>query len=493
MEKFIYLTEDAKLTDKELEALKTFTQKNSFTFEDGCNTDALTMTIEPNAEECMGVIITTSTYGDSIQDILKSYPRTRVVIHTNLPLKMDLEKYDNALHVKTEEEFCEFFEKKIYDDIELKPFLTLPSFLTSDKQHEGNSNSIDTGEDLSKQLDADDDVEMEEVQEEGLDKSIEVGVEPTGELVDDGSTNNDESVDGAGDTNKVTVMKPISKVKKKGSDDDIFGEAQLKKQMRIGVWSPLHRTGVSTFVQSFAFYLSENGYETVVQESLSKRFNLLHVLLRYTKKPKKWSNRINAINGETAYENARWKYHDVHFLPVDSSYEKYEWTEETIHEFYTIHPNVQIQLIDIPSGELIESEETVFKHIDELWIIADDAYHEIATWKNVIKGYSKKYKLPIKVIFNKAQEHSQPKMVEDELELPIIAVLPDMHVHVTRNYYLQKPFYFMDGIKEVYAESFHYLLERIKSESTIKQRGPQRRSQKKMKVWARKLLKAVLD
>lgn len=479
LHKKIYLPDDAVIGETGRVTLEEFCEVNDFEIESGFDTDMLETHLEPNYEQSLGIIILTTNLTRIVEETIENYPETVIIVVANVEFSQI--EHDYLYHFKTEEHFCNFMKNGIYTIGEFELDTQLPDFL------EPNDEEVKTPSA---------DGLFEQPPGEPAEKQIEDDFSSI-EGMDTGTAHNEESsqslteLDSDEHIKKDDVADVPKKIVTKGSRTDAVKGSTQKLQLRVGVWSPIHRTGVSTFIESFAFFLSENHYKTVVLESLTKKFKLRQNLLRYTKQPSEWSSLVNAVNGEIEFGKTSWEHEGVYFFPLDSSYKNYTWTEETIAEYYLIEDTVQVQLIDIPSGELLESEETVFAHIDELWIMADDAYHEIATWKNVINEYKEKYQLPMKILFNKTQEHSKPKFVSKELSMPVIETLPDLYKKVTCNYYAKTPLYFAEGIREEYAECFNKLLEYLKYEAAIKQEVPKASLKKKMKQIQSKFLKAI--
>lgn len=80
---------------------------------------------------------------------------------------------------------------------------------------------------------------------------------------------------------------------------ELFSEMKWSQNKTIGVWSPLHRLGTTTFIINFAIYLGRMKVNTTVIESLTKYQMLNTTLTRYKSKPLNWSSYIEALHDST--------------------------------------------------------------------------------------------------------------------------------------------------------------------------------------------------
>ncbi|MEI2356276.1 hypothetical protein [Mesobacillus zeae] len=211
-------------------------------------------------------------------------------------------------------------------------------------------------------------------------------------------------------------------------------------QKTIGVWSPIS-VGVSSFVINFAIYLSKLDLDVAVVEIPNNKQVLKSILTRYQSLPAKWSSFIqNYLSDELPAEEVDWLYKSVYWFPLGDHDNKFEWNVEIISELlYTAKKN-RLVLVDFPSGNMDESALCTLSHLDELWIVIDDNFHQAHEWIGEIHEIIKEYKFKGKLIFNRAiPQQSRVKEIAESLNLPLIATLTNQFEIFQGNNYKKKP------------------------------------------------------
>lgn len=489
MLKTIYLPEDIDL-DSSLSRLRDFAKEEGFSIESDFKSILTLRTLKSKITKSEGdnrldILVVTSRDTKFLRELIMQNQDLVLIVINQADIPIENSPYFH--HLRDESQFVKFLDQGLKDvDVVARCLGELPTFMdtTSSVQNAGDENiapeDIESTHDdeIEVEVDASDVEEGTSIKKEQQDNPVE-------------PTETEVALAQQGDNKDFSFSE--QKVIRNGTPDDLIPEYVQIKQQRVGVWSPVHRTGVSTFIQSFAFYMAESRYNIVVMESLTKRYKLLDTLLRFDKKPSSWSSIVNAVHGKTNYSDSLWVYKGVIFLPLDSSYKKYDWSDDHIERYYKTPKAADLQLIDIPSGELSESEERVFDYIDELWIMADDSYHEFITWKEVIKEYQSKYNLSIKIIFNKTHEYSNSELISNSLSIPILESLPDLYSQVMKNHYLSVPVYYMDDVESQYSENFIRLQDYLSSITKSNEQSVLSRKKLKNRVVSKPLDKDRID
>ena len=225
----------------------------------------------------------------------------------------------------------------------------------------------------------------------------------------------------------------------------------------IAVWSPIQRSGITTFCINYACFLAENRLFTGVLESLRPHnANILkHIVKRYSALPKNWVSYAQMTHkGVKGDKVATWYYKDALFLPLDDDDSKLNWSYGSLATYVRNSQTMDVTLIDMPSGYLEEYSIETIRLVDELWILIDDTYQEILSWRSYIKELEKNCKVEVKLIFNKEYSFSQKDKISKHLGYPIIASIPAMHEQIMRNYYENETLYYIQPSRSLLYEPF---------------------------------------
>ncbi|MFJ8519422.1 hypothetical protein [Lysinibacillus xylanilyticus] len=256
-----------------------------------------------------------------------------------------------------------------------------------------------------------------------------------------------------------TIVNDVNYQRTRTIQKQLFARQEWQSNKTIGVWSPLHQTGVTTFVINFALYLAKHRIYTGVLEGLTSNHILKYWLNRYTSIPNDWVSYASVIHEDIEPPLADWKYGNVLFLPLNDGDIDKKWTSDTLETYLKMPSLLDIILVDMPTGEMNKHTVDSLLYLSELWIIVDDSFHEIIAWKEYITQLNQLTNIPIRLVFNKTYEFSQVQRLEKELGYPLIAELPSLHKEVKRNYYQTKPLIYMDDIYEQLHPGFNQLRE----------------------------------
>lgn len=215
----------------------------------------------------------------------------------------------------------------------------------------------------------------------------------------------------------------------------------------VGVWSPLHRMGVTSFVINLSLFLAEHKIQTAVLEGLTDQHALKSWLERYTSVPSDWISYAKALLVDSD-EEWKWIYQNVMFLPLDKEDTIRKWDANALATYMTTTNKIEMTLVDLPTGKMTSYTEDSLHYLNELWIVLDDSSQEILAWKEYIQAIKKRVNIPIFVVFNKAYSFSQVGRLCKELQIPLLVQLPPLHEETMLNYYENKPLFLKQEVRE---------------------------------------------
>ena len=234
----------------------------------------------------------------------------------------------------------------------------------------------------------------------------------------------------------------------------LFTNQKWESHQTIGVWSPLHRMGVTSFTFNFALFLSEYRVYTAVLEGLTEKHALKSWLERYTYVPAGWSSYAKAIHTDGITQQTKWIYKDVMFLPLEKEDIQLEWNSFSLESYMTTSNLVDVTLVDLPTGKMTAYTEDSLSYLNQLWIIIDDATQDLLAWKEYIHAIHKRTNIPIHLIFNKTYSFSKFDRISKEMGLPLLAKIPSLHEETMRNYYEAAPIYMKKEVQEKLKDPF---------------------------------------
>lgn len=232
-----------------------------------------------------------------------------------------------------------------------------------------------------------------------------------------------------------TLIKRTSEIRK-----EAFTKATWDENKVIGVWSPLHRIGVTSFIATFAMFLANERSQVGVLEAPSEAYYLKQLLERYKSIPDGWNSFARAIfDPSIPATSINYIYKGVQWIPLDEGDHELEWNTDALYHYVNSTRVFDFVLIDLPTGEIGEIYRPLLGQLDELWIIVDDSYLQIKGWKQYIDQMVKEYNLPSYLIFNKVEPFSQQEALSEDLELPLLAALPPLYQEWAKNQYENTP------------------------------------------------------
>ncbi|ALL11703.1 hypothetical protein BTXL6_10375 [Bacillus thuringiensis] len=228
----------------------------------------------------------------------------------------------------------------------------------------------------------------------------------------------------------------------------------------IGIWSPLHRSGVTTLSINLALYLSEYAFPIGVLESITPNMKQKSSLSLFSNMPKNWLTYSKFLNGEGKPEQVVWDIKGIHFYPFIEEDTELKWNEQRLEYFIEGLKFYDLLLVDLPTGKMEPYTEKILPHLDELWIIGNNDISGVLEWKEYIDKVIKS-KITCKLIFNEHLQFSKPDLLEIGLGIPLIAKLPSMHIEINKNQYKTLPLLEQDHVYNKLEPHFVKLLEQI--------------------------------
>lgn len=256
----------------------------------------------------------------------------------------------------------------------------------------------------------------------------------------------------------------------------------------IGIWSPLHRSGVTTLAINFSLYLSDYSFPIGVLEAITINMKQKNTLSLFSDKPENWQTYSKYLMGEGEPKQAIWDVKGIHFYPFIEKDKDLNWTEQAIEYFVEGLKFYDLLLVDLPTGKMEEYTLNTLKYLDELWIVVNNDITGILQWKNYINEVIKS-SISCKLIFNEHLNFSKPELLEKELDIPLMATVPSMHIEINKNQYKTIPLIEQDQVYNKLEGSFVKMLECITGNKKKIIRFEAKNSSTSLEIFLKKFLK----
>lgn len=233
-------------------------------------------------------------------------------------------------------------------------------------------------------------------------------------------SNNDMTAEYEEAKNKLNIMR----------NSYVFKGKAYPNNQTIGIWSPLSRIGVTTFIINYAIFLQVNKIQTAVIEGMKGKY-LQHIIERYEEKPTNYKSFMEVFHLKDKdilkmdISQIHWYYKGVLWLPIGDNDKNYVWDENFLNVYFQFFRYHDVVLVDLPNGEMQQETLATLKHMDELWIVIDNSV-DILLWKSYIQRIHKDFAKPIKLLFNRKMSFSKAEDLAKELNFPLITTLPDL-------------------------------------------------------------------
>lgn len=226
----------------------------------------------------------------------------------------------------------------------------------------------------------------------------------------------------------------------------------------IGVWSPLHRIGVTTFIMNFSLFLAQYSLSIGVIEGISHHLKLKSLLSRYSgnSNNQEWCSYASYLEDDGELDKVLWKFQDVFYFPLEERDLKYKWDVQLLNYYMEGLKFLDLLLVDLPTGKMAPYTTEILNHIDEIWIITNNEVMEFLEWKDYIHST-----LPIhktRIVFNEEIKESKPQKLAEKLEIPLLVSLPSLYYESAANAYEKYPLYLYEGVQEKLDKGFENIL-----------------------------------
>lgn len=275
---------------------------------------------------------------------------------------------------------------------------------------------------------------------------------------------------------------------REGLDIPVWKKRQIQSKT-IGIWSPLHRIGVTTLTINLALYLASLSIPVAVLEGITKNLKMKSLLQIYSNQKRKWIS-YNAYLEEEQHKatDTIWSYKEVNFFPFEERDLASKWNEQKIYYFMNGLKFHDIVFVDFPTGEMAPYTLESLQYVDELWIVMNDDLLSMMEWKEYIHQ-TVKPKVSVHGFFLNSYSFNKPKKLVEQMDLHFISSLPALHEEVSRNYYEAVPLFEHEGVMEKVEKDLLVVLEHLTGEkqkkiiSTEKENGILNRFTKRLKRW----------
>ena len=243
--------------------------------------------------------------------------------------------------------------------------------------------------------------------------------------------------------------------------------------MTIGVWSPIHRSGVTTFLMNYAMYLGANNCLASVLELPGEEVRMLDELSRFSEVPKHWSSYAQFIQERKKGEMNeplpfQWEYKKVYWYPLgENDHETITWYPDMTRYYIRTMQRYDFTLVDLPTGPMANTTKWSLDLLDELWIMINDDHQYLYSYKHYIQELLASYPdLKVFTIFNgEIKGISKPKDVSDILGYPLLTSLPDVNEVVKKHHYTKNPLYQDGSYYKAYEPTFMTLTKHLRGET----------------------------
>lgn len=239
-----------------------------------------------------------------------------------------------------------------------------------------------------------------------------------------------------------------------------FYKTRLDQSKCIGIWSP-ETIGVTTFVENFAIFLSKLKFPVGVLEAVTPKQRVEILLSQYNKgRPLSWKTLGSYIMKDNIHvKQIEWKYEGVHWYPfgLHDHDHQYNWGSPFIELYMNALRFYEILLVDFPSRDMAPETLDAIQYVDELWIMVNNRTWVFQQYKKFIQEeLIQKRGISCKLLFNEYGSNSEPHLLEDYLEIPLLGSIPDFgtEIKIYNDRAKEKPILFHPQISELLQSSF---------------------------------------
>lgn len=253
-------------------------------------------------------------------------------------------------------------------------------------------------------------------------------------------------------------------VKKREIQKKLFSNTEWSNHKIIGIWSPTGKCGATLTSINLALAFAEMRVYTTVLEGLTTRPRLKQHLDCYTTVPKGWVSYASCIQGDSNPKYASWIYENVVFLPLTQRDLSFNWNPELIETYMTAPKITDVTFVDLPSGRFSDYMRDALHCLDEIWVMYDDNFHDLMSWKTYFQSVSEMYEVQLYGIMGRSYDFSKAKSIAENAGLAFLTSIPALDKEVMQHYYEKQPLWKTGNAKSTLFESYSVLYEHIFSE-----------------------------
>lgn len=312
-------------------------------------------------------------------------------------------------------------------------------------------------------------VEVKPVQK--VPEQVEVEVKPEQELNEQVKLENIKFVDsqvvlGTGGTSfnenpSVNYEDNPHHVKKREIQKKLFSNTEWSNHKIIGIWSPTGKCGSTLTAINLALAFAEMRVYTTVLEGLTTKPQLKQHLDCYSSVPKGWVSYASCIQGDNDPRNASWVYENVIYLPMGEKDLDFNWNPQLIETYMTAPKITDVTFVDLPSGRFSDHMKDALHCLDEIWVMYDDNFHELMSWKTYFQSFEALYDVKLFGIMGRTYEFSKAKKIADSVGLNYLTSIPAMDTEIMQHYYGNVPLWKNSAVKDQLFDSYNVLYEHI--------------------------------
>lgn len=236
----------------------------------------------------------------------------------------------------------------------------------------------------------------------------------------------------------------------------------------IGVWSPINRVGVTSFLTNLAVFMANYSISISVLEGVSNTPKLYSYVQKFLKIDERWISLSDyLINPNLTTQHIPLHYKGVTFFPFNRNNYKC-FTDNIMNRYYIEGLRFfDLVFLDIPSDPMVKHTLESLKHIDELWILCNnDVYNYNLASKFIIQKINPK--VETKLIFIDQFEFSKPKIIQKMFESDILFEFPSIFEEVAKIQYSNRLFIEDDATFAKLKPGFEHIMNYLIPESNFK-------------------------
>jgi hypothetical protein len=234
----------------------------------------------------------------------------------------------------------------------------------------------------------------------------------------------------------------------------VYSMGARNEDKTIGIWSP-NSAGTTTFVVSFALFLSKIIERIGVIELPTARATHEKLLSNYGSKPDKWASfyEFYSLTSEKR-QDFKWEYGGVLWYPDKSKDDVWRMEEDEDKDeffmnnpqyiwsyyeslFYNAREHNNLVFVDIPSTLSRYTKSVIHHKVDELWVISDETNVNEMLYSEFLSSLNEDAGVQSKLIFVGdspiARQKNRAENAANDFGIPLIAKIPNLEREIRNN------------------------------------------------------------